>query len=178
VAEKKGETTRYISLAPEATAFFFLRYSEMQGPVSNLCSLLGNVFPGTIVSISAVYSFTGKSLQLVVGVSAPLDETNAETVDGIMDSYFQPIMDRMHSEHKVLVALGENLGQHSTDRTYDSPAMMLADLDGRFRGMLETGPLGRLFGTSVPLHEQGKGDDLARLYRVVNGRAGENLVTN
>jgi hypothetical protein len=158
----------YLSLAPDTTALFFELHSEMQGPVLSLCAALGRQFPGRRISMTAAFSYRMMDLQMVVGVSAPLTPENAVIVDQLMQEYFQPVMDRISSKQLVVVALGENLGEHSARHSYDKPVEALAGIERARDKLIDAGPLGGLLATSMPLYEQGHGDDLARLFKVVS----------
>jgi hypothetical protein len=165
-----GTTATYISMAPSTTALFFELNPEMQGPITGLCAELGRHFPGCRISMTAVFSYRLMDLQMVVGVSAPMTPENARLVDALMQERFQPVMDRMKSKQLVVMALGDNLGEHSArDRqSFEKPVAALADMDYDRERLVQAGAFGRLLATSAPLFEQGQGDDLARLFKVVS----------
>lgn len=166
--DNAGLTARYLSLAPDTTAQFFRLNPEMQGPVANLCALLGRYFPDTQISMTAVHSFEQEELMLVIGVSTPLNEQSAGIVDQIMAGYFQPLMDKIDSDQRVLVAIGENLGSHSTQFNASKPIEVLAGIDDRLDRLAEAGPLGSLMASSLPLYERGCGNDLQRVFKAAN----------
>lgn len=168
VPDNPGVRSHYLSLAPSTTAQFFRLNPELQGPVANLCAILGQQFPGSQISISAVHSYTVNGLMLVVGVSTPLNEESAAIVTSVMEDYFQPILDRMGMERRVMVALGEGLGSHSTERNTARPLDVIADSEEALDKLSEAGPLGFVLATSLPLFERGLGDDLARVFKAAN----------
>ena len=168
VPDNAGLTARYLSLAPATTAQFFRLNPEMQGPVTNLCGLLGRYFPECQISMTAVYSFEETELMLVIGVSTPLTEESATLVDQIMESYFQPLMDKIGSDQRVLVAIGEKLGEHSVRYNAPKPIEVLAGIEERLDRLTEAGPFGGLLATSLPMFEQGCGNDLQRVFKAAN----------
>jgi hypothetical protein len=166
--DNRGVGTRYLSLAPSTTAQFFRLNPELQGPVANLCSILGQHFPGSQISITAVHSYTVNGLMLVVGVSTQLNEESSAIVMSVMEDYFQPILDRMGLERRVMVALGDGLGSHYTDENTARPLEVIANIEDKLDDLSEAGPLGYLMATSLPIFERGKGDDLARVFKAAN----------
>jgi hypothetical protein len=157
-------------MAPSTTALFFELNPEMQGPITGLCAEIGKHFPGCRISMTAVFSYRLMDLQMVVGVSAPMTPENAQLVDALMQERFQPVMDRIKSKQLVVMALGDNLGEHSARerRSFDKPMAALADMDQHRERLMYAGALGRLMAASSPLFEQGQGDDLSRLFKVVS----------
>jgi hypothetical protein len=158
----------YLSFAPATTAQFFRLNPELQGPVSGLCSLLGHCFPGSQVSMTAVYNFEDADLKLVIGLSEPLNESTAGVVSELMTEYLNPIVERMGLGGKVMVALGAGLGEHSSRYNTTAPLEAMARMEESFDELGLKGPLGTLLATSLPLYEKGCGNDLERVFRAAN----------
>jgi len=171
VPENAGVKTRYLSLAPGTTGQFFRLYPELQGPVANLSAILGQHFPGSQVSMTAVHSYAMEGLMLVIGVSVPLNDESAAVVTDLMENYFQPILDRMGMERRVMVALGEGLGSHSTEYNTGRPLDAIANSEDQLDRLGDAGPLGLVLATSVPLYERGRGNDLDRVFHAANSTA-------
>jgi len=170
--------SHYLSFAPATTAQFFRLNPELQGPVSNLCALLGRCFPGSQVSMTAVYNFGEADLKLVIGLSETLDEGTAGVVGELMAEYFNPIVERMDLGDKVMVALGSGLGEHSTRYNSPAPLEAMARMEEKFDELESRGPLGTLLATSLPLYEKGFGNDLERVFRAANPQAEKYLRQN